>query len=118
MPRRRELSDRAAEAVLIGRLDGDEAARLDRKILEELIYERVRLTVDVCEVLAFEADLANSIERALQGRAGSDDDRSQLTLDYLQRAWERVTEETLGALIDQEFAGDREHADKADGPRA
>ena len=98
-------------------LDQDDASRLDRKILEELIYERVRLNVDLCELLEFEADLSESISRALRACA-TPGDRNQLTLDYMQRAWERVTEEVLGELIEQEFAGDVVRAEKTDGPRA
>lgn len=70
---------------------------LERKILEELIYERVRVAVDLCELLDFEEDLAASIERALTQCAKSPDERSQLALKYLNRAWERLGHEVLGA---------------------
>jgi hypothetical protein len=76
---------------------------LDRRILEELIYERVRLTVDLCELMAFEVDLSASIERALVSVARSPSQRSDLTLEYLQRAWERVTEQVVGNLAENEL---------------
>lgn len=75
---------------------------LSERILEELIYERVRLTVDLCELLAFEADLSASIERALRDCARSPEKRSKLAMDYLQQAWERVGDEIMEELCAQE----------------
>jgi hypothetical protein len=71
---------------------------IEKKILEELIYERVRLTLDLCELLDFEADLTRSIERALDSCAGTPADKGQLTLTYLHRAWERLGREALQAM--------------------
>ena len=83
------------------------AATLERRILEELIYERVRLTVDLCELMAFEVDLSASIERALVSVARSPAQRSDLTLEYLQRAWNRLSEQVVGRLAEGELgAGD------------
>lgn len=78
---------------------------LERRILEELIYERVRVTVDLCELMAFEMDLAASIERALVTVRGSPGERSDLLLDYLQRAWARLTDEIHGRLLEHEHRG-------------
>ena len=41
----------------------------ETRLLEELVYERVRLHVDLLELIDFEKDLSQSITRAL--RAGS-----------------------------------------------
>ena len=81
-------------------------AKLDKRILEELIYERVRLAVDLCELLDFESDLSVSTERALKKCARSPEERSRLTLDYLRRAWQRVADEVLGELTANPVLGD------------
>jgi hypothetical protein len=120
MPRRRDAADRAEASTVVRAFAAREAettaasARLERKILEELIYERVRVAVDMCRLMEFELDLASSIERALSACAESPSERSDLTLDFIQRAWERVTEEVLGQLAEGEVcladafaAGDR-----------
>jgi hypothetical protein len=93
----------------------DTPGRLERRILEELIYERVRVSVDLCELMAFELDLSASIERALSGCAESPGERSDLTLDYLQRAWERVSEEVLGGMLEQEMSGGANGANGTNG---
>ena len=81
----------------------DSVPSLDRRILEELIYEKVRLTVDLCELMAFEVDLSASIERALMSVARSPQQRSDLTLEYLQRAWDRLSEQVVGHLAEAEL---------------
>jgi hypothetical protein len=108
MPRRRDVADRAEASVVARAFAARQSettaasARLERKILEELIYERVRVAVDMCRLMEFELDLSSSIERALSTCAESASERSDLTLDFLQRAWERVTEEVLGSLAEGE----------------
>jgi hypothetical protein len=77
--------------------------RLEHKILEELVYERVRVSVDLVKLLEFELDLSSSIERALAACARSPAERSDLSLDFVQRAWERLTEEVLGSLAESEL---------------
>lgn len=63
------------------------------RLLEELIYERVRLHVDLLDLVDFERDLCRSITRAL--RAGGADPREEdvLARRYVERAWERLEEE-------------------------
>ncbi len=95
-----------SSAAAGGELPKDGApAGLERKILEELIYERVRVTVDMCALVEFELDLAASIDRALHACAASPTERSDLALDYVQRAWDRLTEEVIGGLAERELAG-------------
>lgn len=72
---------------------------LDKRILEELIYEKLRLTVDLCELLHFEEDLATSVERALERCARSPAERASLSLAYLERAWKRVVEEVQHEMV-------------------
>jgi hypothetical protein len=107
VPRRRDALDQA-EAQAVARALADETPeRLERRILEELIYERVRVTVDLCELMAFELALSASIERALEACAQSPGERGDLTMDYLRRAWERVSDEVLGGLLEQELGEGR-----------
>ncbi len=79
-------------------------ATIDRKILEELIYERVRLAVDLCELVTFEEDLSASIERALEQCAESPRERADMTLRFLERAWERLGKEVMDELAESSFA--------------
>jgi hypothetical protein len=65
------------------------SARWTSALLEELIYERVRLNVDLLELVDFERDLAESIERALAA-CGAEEDRERLASEYLERAWTRL----------------------------
>ena len=74
---------------------GDEtasAAGWESALLEELIYERVRLNVDLLELVDFERELAASIERALAA-CGAREDRDRLAKEHLERAWARVERE-------------------------
>jgi hypothetical protein len=76
---------------------------LDKRILEELVYERVRLSFDMVELAAFEADLMASIDRALSSCASSTDERNALALQYLQSAWERLSQEVEAELASHEL---------------
>src|SRR5258706_15899276 len=114
MPRRRDPADRLEAARALA---DETPGRLERRILEELFYERVRVSVDMCELMAFERDLSSSIERALSACAESQSERTDLTLDYLQLAWERLSDEVLGILVDSVVGRDgRERAAGADPP--
>jgi hypothetical protein len=70
-------------------------------LLEELIYERVRLNVDLLELVDFERDLAESIERALAA-CGAAEDRDRLASDYLERAWARLERDWRAARDDDD----------------
>jgi hypothetical protein len=64
-----------------------------QKLLEELIYERVRLHVDLLDLIDFERDLCDSIKRAL-GAAGSDpSEEDAIARRYVDRAWARLQQE-------------------------
>jgi hypothetical protein len=75
------------------------AARLDELVLEELIYERVRASVDLVELLLFEQDLEASISRALSACAAGPDDRRRLAARYIEVAWRRVEADLLDRLV-------------------
>ena len=71
---------------------GAESADWESALLEELIYERVRLNVDLLELVDFERELSASIERALAA-CGAREDRDRLANEHLERAWARVERE-------------------------
>lgn len=62
-------------------------------LLEELIYERARLSVDFAKLVTFERDLQASIDRALATCGGRSEDRKALAREHLERAWARLERE-------------------------
>lgn len=62
-------------------------------LLEELVYERVRLHVDLLDLIDFERDLSQSITRALQASGTDPTQEDALARRYIRRAWRRLEEE-------------------------
>jgi hypothetical protein len=69
-----------------------ERERLDRKILEELILDRLKRAVDLGALLDVEREVAMSIERALMPE-GVDASFLEMARGYLLRAWRRAGKE-------------------------
>lgn len=65
---------------------------LDKHILEELIYERVRVAVNLCQLIIFEQDLDKSIQRVM-ARSEDGETCRNLAHDYIDKAWHRLQEE-------------------------
>lgn len=63
----------------------------DRRILQELIYERVRGSVNLCQLVIFERDLSSSVQRAHDHREGVN--APELARQYMDDAWQRLEEE-------------------------
>lgn len=63
------------------------------RLLEELVYERVRLHVDLLELIDFEKDLSQSITRALRASGVDPDEEDATARRYIEQAWRRVEEE-------------------------
>jgi hypothetical protein len=63
------------------------------RLLEELIYERVKLHVDLLDLVDFERDLGESIARALQATGAAPAEVDARARHYLDRAWRRVEAE-------------------------
>jgi hypothetical protein len=61
--------------------------------------------VDLCELVAFEQDLAASIDRALATCADSAEERQSMALEFLQRAWERLSDEVMVGFAEADAAG-------------
>src|SRR4051812_14746848 len=116
MPRRREPADQLEAAAVARALADETPGRFERRVLEQLIYERVRQSVDVCELMSLQLDLSASVENALSACARSPGERSDLTMDYLQRAWERLSDEVLGRFFEGELGGCKERVAEADPP--
>ncbi len=59
------------------------------RILEELVFERVRASVRMCELLVFQRDLDGSIERVLSAHEVGDA-REALRRHAIDAAWQRL----------------------------
>ena len=95
---------------------------MEQRILEEMVYGRVRGTVNLCQLVIIEQELEETIERAMgpgeeakpgpagvgadagpgegcgaSGAAVPDSTPCALAREYVQRAWERLARE-WGAL--------------------
>ena len=64
-----------------------------QQVLEELIYERVRLHVDLISLIDFERELEESIGRALRELRSDESDAESLTRRFVEAAWRRVEAE-------------------------
>ena len=66
---------------------------LNARLLEELIYERVRLHVDLLELIDFQRELEDSIAGAGRACGGGGQHEPGLAARYLDHAWRRVEAE-------------------------
>ena len=66
---------------------------IERDILEELVYDRVRASVNLCQIIVLERELEESIRRALGGAVAVPDDADAMAQEYVDRAWERIEHE-------------------------
>lgn len=65
----------------------------EQRILEELVYERVRSCVNLCQLVIFERDLETGVRRALGAGDQAGDERRALTRRYMDEAWLRLETE-------------------------
>jgi hypothetical protein len=63
------------------------------QVLEELIYERVRVQANLAELLDFERDLDESIGRALRDVGVSSDEAEAVVGRHVQAAWHRLEDD-------------------------
>lgn len=72
-------------------------SNIEQRILDEMIYGRVRATVNLCQLVIIEQELDEHIQRAVSGMApGMGAGRLQpaaLAREHLQRAWQRLESE-------------------------
>ena len=90
-------------------------SNMEQRILEELVYDRVRSTVNLCQLVIVEQELDESIQRAMArpgarpgAEAGAERDAglgagggtivpgrkpAVLAREHMQRAWERLERE-------------------------
>ncbi len=71
---------------------------IEQRILQELIYERVRASVNLCQLVVLEQDLDRSIERVLLTRPhiklpDQEGVTQSLARVYVEQAWRRLEEE-------------------------
>ena len=76
-------------------------ATIDEKIIEELVFNRMRLAVDFGELMTFHEDLSASVERALaRCMRPMSAEQADLTMRYVRLAWDRLGEEVLSQLAE------------------
>jgi hypothetical protein len=63
------------------------------KLLQELIYERVMLHIDLVDLIGFERELEEGIKRAMQASGVTADEWAARARQYLDDAWERAEKE-------------------------
>jgi hypothetical protein len=72
---------------------------IEQRILEEMIYDRVRATVNLCQLVILEQELDEHIQRAISGTDSDVDadaalpDPAVLAREHVQRAWQRLERE-------------------------
>ena len=66
------------------------------KLLKELIYERVMLHIDLMELMEFEKELSDGIERAMRESGVTPVQQQTRAHEYLEEAWQRVEREWDG----------------------
>jgi hypothetical protein len=76
-------------------------AKLERRILEELLIERLAAAVDPGALLTLEADLVRSVSRAIEATQ-AEASGIVLAQSLLRRAWGRLGRESLGKLCEEE----------------
>lgn len=68
-------------------------SNIEQRILEEMIYDRVRATVNLCQLVIIEQELDENIQRATQGMDAGRPQPAALAREHLQRAWQRLESE-------------------------
>jgi hypothetical protein len=68
-------------------------SNIEQRILEEMIYDRVRATVNLCQLVIIEQELDENIQRAIQGMGAGRPQPAELAREHLQRAWQRLESE-------------------------
>ena len=76
--------------------------KLSHQILEQLIYDRVRTRLTIRELRTIDAELRQNIAETLRAAADNKEDRDQLALEFLERAWRRVAAESETQLPSQD----------------
>ena len=66
------------------------------RLVRDLVYERVRLHVDLLSLIEFEQELGDRIERALQAGDGPGSDADAMSRRLIDDAWRRLEAEWRG----------------------
>jgi hypothetical protein len=73
---------------------------VEERVVEELVYGRLKLAIDFCELLTFHEDLAAAVQRAIARSLHPPSERAEMTMRYVRHAWERLGDEVLGQLAE------------------
>jgi hypothetical protein len=66
---------------------------IEQRILDELIYDRVRASVNLCQLVIIEQELDESIQRAIRDTDAPGTRPAELAREHVQRAWQRLERE-------------------------
>jgi hypothetical protein len=77
----------------------------EKAVLDELVYEKMRGSLDLCALVGFQVELSASVERVLQARKDriQVEDRADIVMECFHRAWQRLSEEVLSELSAHEL---------------
>src|SRR5688500_7492225 len=77
----------------------------EKAVLDELVYEKLRGSFDLCALVGFQVELSASVERVLQARRDGIqvEERSDIVMECFHRAWQRFSEEVLSELSAHEL---------------
>lgn len=68
-------------------------SNIEKRILDEMIYDRVRAAVNMCQLIIIERELDESIQRANRAAGVTHPLPAALAHEHLQRAWQRLEDE-------------------------
>lgn len=69
------------------------AMEWNTRVLQDLVYERVRYHVDLLSLVDFERGLGESIDRALEAEGATESDGDRMSRGLLDEAWRRLEAE-------------------------
>lgn len=68
-------------------------SNIEQRILDEIVYDRVREAVNVCRLVIIEQELDESIRRAVRSTGADGPRPAELARAHLERAWQRLERE-------------------------
>ena len=74
-------------------MTGEGGMEWQHRLLEELVYERVKLHVDFLDLIDFEHDLCDSIARVLQASGTEPGQEETVARELVDQAWRRLEQE-------------------------
>ena len=74
-------------------MTAEERVDWNTRVLQDLVYERVRYHVDLLALVELQRELSDSVERALETGDAPESDADRVSRGLLDEAWRRLEEE-------------------------